>query len=134
MPLNLLDAELRTLLLDVLDGLLKIEPSQIRPDKLALLGVNLNIGHQIQEAVQYLLGSLALRRIHPLEKSIEEGIVVEDAQFRRLLALLAHDAAPSMSLNRYAGRPSQLGVLDAHCPRPNTAFCRFFVPPIMSTN
>jgi hypothetical protein len=73
-----------------------------------LLGVNLNIRHQIQEAVQYLLGSLALGRIHPLEKSIEEGIIVEDARFRRLLALLGHDADPSMSLNRHAGQPSQL--------------------------
>jgi hypothetical protein len=31
--------------LDVLNGLLKIERSHIRPDKLALLGVNLNIRH-----------------------------------------------------------------------------------------
>jgi hypothetical protein len=44
---NLLDAEVRTLLLDVLNGLLKIELSLIRPDELALLGVNLNILHQI---------------------------------------------------------------------------------------
>src|SRR5262249_28793692 len=101
-------AELRTLLLDVLNGLLKIERPHIRPDKLALLGVNLNIRHQIQEAVQYLLGSLALGRIHPLEKSIEEGIIVEDARFRRLLALLGHDADPSHApwvLSRHSAPP-----------------------------
>jgi hypothetical protein len=106
-PLNLLDAEVRTLLLDVLNGLLKIELSHIRPDKLALLGVNLNILHQIQQGVQYLLGSPALGRIHPLEKSIEEAIIVEDGRFRRLLALLAHDADPLMSLNRLAAQPSR---------------------------
>jgi hypothetical protein len=42
-PLNLLDAEVRTLLPDVLNGLLEIERSRIKPDKLALLGVDLNL-------------------------------------------------------------------------------------------
>jgi hypothetical protein len=47
MPLNLLNAEVGALLLDVLNALLKIEPSRIRPDKLALLDVDLNVIHQI---------------------------------------------------------------------------------------
>jgi hypothetical protein len=51
-PLNFLDAEVRTLLLDVFNGLLKIE------------------------RVQHLGCSLALGRIHPLEKSVDEGIFV----------------------------------------------------------
>ena len=45
MPLNLLDAEVGLLLLDVCNGVLKIERSSVRPDKFALLGVDLNILH-----------------------------------------------------------------------------------------
>ena len=98
-PLDLLDTEVRALLLDVFDRLLKSELSRIRPDKPALLGVDLNALHQVQERIQHLRCSLALGRIHPLEKSIEERIVIEYGLFRNLLALLAHDADPLMSLN-----------------------------------
>src|SRR5215471_4891303 len=94
---DLLDTEVRTLLLDVFDRLLKSELSRISPDQPALLGVDVNVRHQVQERIQHLRCSLALGRVHPLEKSIEERIVIEDGLFRNLPALLAHDADPLMS-------------------------------------
>jgi hypothetical protein len=45
-------AEVGVLLLNVRNGLIKIEPLSIRPDKLALLGIEPHVLHQITERVR----------------------------------------------------------------------------------
>ena len=52
--LDLVAGEVRILFMDALNGLLKIEPVGIRPDELALLGVELHVLQQIIEGVAYL--------------------------------------------------------------------------------
>src|SRR6266699_6978099 len=52
--LDLVTGEVRILFMDALNGLLKIEPVRIRPDELALLGVELHVLQQILECIAYL--------------------------------------------------------------------------------
>src|SRR5271167_612536 len=52
--LDLVTGEVRILFMDALNGLLKIEPVRIRPDELALLGVEPHVLQQILEGVAYL--------------------------------------------------------------------------------
>src|SRR6202521_3108477 len=51
--LDLVAGEVRILFMDALNRLLKIEPVRIRPDELALLGVELHVLQQIIEPVAY---------------------------------------------------------------------------------
>lgn len=44
-------AEVGILLVDVLNGLIEVEPLSVRPDKFALPGVQLHVLHQIAEGV-----------------------------------------------------------------------------------
>jgi hypothetical protein len=77
--------------MDALNGLLKIEPFCVRPDQLALLGVELHVLQQIPEDIVYLYALLALTRTHPLKESVDEGVIREDAVLRLFPALLAHE-------------------------------------------
>jgi hypothetical protein len=66
----------------VRDGLIEIESRPIRPDKPALRGIEMYALHEITERVGEPGELLAFRRISPLEKILEEGIVCEDTFFR----------------------------------------------------
>jgi hypothetical protein len=70
--------------------MLKIEPFCVRPDQLALLGVELHVLQQIPEDIVYLYALLVLTRTHPLKESVDEGVIREDAVLRLCPALLAH--------------------------------------------
>jgi hypothetical protein len=69
------------LLLDVLNRLIEVERLSVRPDKFALLGIELHVLHQITEA-SASAQLLDLGRMPPLEEIIEEGIVGENIVFQ----------------------------------------------------
>jgi hypothetical protein len=89
--LDLVAGKVRVQFLDALNGLLKIEPFCVRPDQLALLGVELHVLQQIPEDIAYLDALLALTRTHPLKEVVDEGVIREDAVLRWFPALLAHE-------------------------------------------
>ncbi len=64
--LDLVAGKVRVQFLDALNRLLKIEPFCVRPDQLALLGVELHVLQQIPEHIAYLYALLALTRTHPV--------------------------------------------------------------------
>jgi hypothetical protein len=82
-------AKVGILLLDVGDGLIEIESRSIRPDKPTLRGIEMHALHEITERVGQLGELLAFRRIPPLEKILEEGIVCEDTFFQIVRVLFA---------------------------------------------
>jgi hypothetical protein len=61
--LNPVTAEVGILLLDVLNGLIEIEQLPIRPDKFALLGVELHLLHQITESIGVANSSCSSRTL-----------------------------------------------------------------------
>jgi hypothetical protein len=71
--LDLVAGNVRVQFLDALNRLLKIEPFCVRPDQLALLGVELHVLQQIPEDIAYLYALLALTRTHPLKESVDES-------------------------------------------------------------
>ena len=83
--------------LDALDGLIEIEPLLsrrtfcVRPDQLALFGVELHVLQQIPEDIVYLYGLLALRRTHPVKESVDKEVVPEDTVWWWFATLLAHE-------------------------------------------
>jgi hypothetical protein len=89
--LDLVVGKVRVQFMDALNGLLKIEPFCVRPDQLALLGVELHVLQQIPEDIVYLYALLALTRTHPLKETVDEGVIREDAVLRLFPALLAHE-------------------------------------------
>jgi hypothetical protein len=89
--LDLVVGKARVQFMDALNGLLKIEPFCVRPDQLALLGVELHVLQQIPEDIVYLYALLALTRTYPLKESVDEGVIREDAVLRLFPALLAHE-------------------------------------------
>ena len=98
--LDLVTGKVRILFLDALNGLFEIKSFCIRPDKFALPGVELHVLQQIPKGVGYLYELLILGRIPQREELFEEGIIRENTDFRKLLALLAHDAGPHIGLSR----------------------------------
>ena len=81
--------EIGILLLDVRNGLIEIESRSIRPDKPALRGIEMHVLHEITERVGELGKLLAFGRMPPLEKILEEGIVLEDTVRQIVRVLLA---------------------------------------------
>jgi hypothetical protein len=75
--LDLVMGKARVQFMDALNGLLKIEPFCVKPDQLALLGVELHVLQQIPEDIVYLYALLALTRTHPLKESVDEGVIRE---------------------------------------------------------
>ena len=67
--LDLVAGNVRVQFLDALNGLLKIEPFCVRPDQLALLGVELHVLQQIPEHIVHLYALLALKPLRD-EQSI----------------------------------------------------------------
>jgi hypothetical protein len=75
----------------------------IRPNKFALLGVELHVLHQITERVREFGKLLALRRMSPLEEVVKERIVRENTVVqvvRILFAPIAHGVDLLKGLNR----------------------------------
>src|SRR5262249_30412743 len=62
----------------------------VRPDQLALFGVELHVLQQIPEDIVYLYALLALRRTHPLKESVDKRVVPEDTVLWLFATLLAH--------------------------------------------
>ena len=71
--------------MDALHRLLDRQPFPVVPDDLAPPGVDAGIFHSVEDQIERLDRLLSLGRVHPFEKAVDEGAVLE-GMFRAPLA------------------------------------------------